>query len=236
MDYSSLSAEEVVRVCVEEGTRQAWEEFVRRFNPLIARVVLRTARRWVQPSKQLLDDLVQDTYLKFCADNCRLLRTFEVRQPDAVYGYIKTVTANVVHDHFKAAHAMKRGAGRAEESADPYESGIEPIAESRGTATAKMDREVLIQQIDQHLARIVPPSELARNRLIFWLYYRTGLSASAIAGMPGMGLSTKGVESAILRMTRELRAVLVESPKVPADESGGVGRHEKGITSEESFR
>lgn len=82
-----------------------------------------------------------------------------------------------------------------------------------------MERDVLIQQIDRRLGRIVPPEDLARSRLIFWLYYRSGLSASAIAGMPGVGLSTKGVESAILRLTRALRDVLVEPKKITAEES-----------------
>jgi RNA polymerase sigma-70 factor (ECF subfamily) len=209
MDYSSLPVEELTHLCAEGGPREAWEEFVRRFNPLIARVVLRTARRWTEPSRQLLDDLVQDTYLKLCADECRLLRSFEARQPDAIYGYLKTVAASLVHDHFKTSRAVKRGSGVVAATSQSGENIIEQVAETE-PAAAQMDRAVLMQQIDQHLGRIVPAEDLPRSRLIFWLYFRSGLSASAIAASSGVSLSTKGVESAILRMTRGLRTLLSE--------------------------
>ena len=51
---------------------------------------------------------------------------------------------------------------------------------------------------------VVGPDQ-ERNRTIFWLHYRAGLSARAIAELPGMGLTTKGVESILMRITRELR-------------------------------
>ena len=67
MDCAALSTEELVLKCVESGDAAAWEEFIRRFQPPIARVVLRVARRWGAFSPQLIDDLVQETYLKLCA-------------------------------------------------------------------------------------------------------------------------------------------------------------------------
>jgi RNA polymerase sigma-70 factor (ECF subfamily) len=228
MDYASLSAERLAQLCAEGGPREPWEEFVRRFNPLIARVALRTARRWTDPSRQMLEDLVQETYLKLCEDNCRLLRHFEVRQPDAIYGYLKIVTANIVHDHFKGANAIKRGSGIAAESSRSGEDLMEHIPE-KDPAAAGMDRTVLMQQIDQHLAGIVPAEELPRSRLIFWLYFRSGLSASAIAACSGVSLSTKGVESAILRMTRGLRFALAEPVKVPAVQTGIADRNKREI-------
>jgi RNA polymerase sigma-70 factor (ECF subfamily) len=235
MNFSSLSAEELTRICAEGGAREAWEEFVQRFNPVIAGVVVRTARRWVQPSRQLLDDLVQDTYLKLCADNCRLLRTFEARQPDAIYGYLKTVAANVVHDHFKAAHAVKRGSGNAVLQDGPEENVMEQIPDQKEPASVGMDREVLIQQIDQHLGHIVEAEELTRSRLIFWLYYRSGLTASAIARVPGVSLSTKGVESALLRMTRSLRTALAAPSNSPGVKNRDPDRGQKGSAPQKSF-
>jgi RNA polymerase sigma-70 factor, ECF subfamily len=41
--------------------------------------------------------------------------------------------------------------------------------------------------------------------VIFWLYYRDGLTARAIAQLPGIRLSVKGVESTIHRLTRRVR-------------------------------
>jgi RNA polymerase sigma-70 factor (ECF subfamily) len=75
------------------------------FHWLIATVALRVARRWGESPPQLIDDLVQETYLKPCDDNFRMLRKFKSDQPDAFYGNLKT--ANLVHDRFKAAHSSK---------------------------------------------------------------------------------------------------------------------------------
>src|SRR5262249_16749202 len=46
---------------------------------------------------------------------------------------------------------------------------------------------------------------LDRDGKLFWLYYRVGLTADAIAGLQSIGLSTKGMESSFLRLTRLLR-------------------------------
>ncbi len=55
-----------------------------------------------------------------------------------------------------------------------------------------------------------------RDRNLFWLYYRQGLTAQAISQIPSIGLSAKGVESAIARLTRLLRDVIVDGrPIVP---------------------
>ena len=51
---------------------------------------------------------------------------------------------------------------------------------------------------------------MERDRRIFWLYYRAGLKPAVIARMPGIGLSVKGVESAVFRLTKLVRTVLVD--------------------------
>ncbi len=219
--YSSLSSEDLVSVCAGSRDSAAWQEFIRRFQPLIATVVLRMARRWGDPPGQLVDDLVQETYLKLCADDSRLLRSFQAHHADAIYGFLKVVAANVVHDHFKAALAGKRGAGRVDvlESEEARPS----TALSSVSGAAEMERRILLQQVDDLLTRVATGDEKERNRAIFWLYYRNGLSASDIASLPSIGLSTKGVESTILRMTRMIRSHLLEAGvagRHPADAEG----------------
>jgi RNA polymerase sigma-70 factor (ECF subfamily) len=148
----------------------AWREFVGTFHRLIATVALRVARRWGESSPQLIDDLVQETYLQLCDDNFRRLRKFKSDHPDAFYGYLKVVTANLVHDHFKAAHSSKRGSGTIEIAADEK---IPLGCDALGGASVVKSA---------------------------W-----GLTADAIAGLPSIGLSTKGVESSLLRLTWLLR-------------------------------
>jgi RNA polymerase sigma-70 factor (ECF subfamily) len=235
MDYASLQPEELIRICAQTGQTSAWEEFIRRFNPLIARVVVRTARRWGELSPSVLDDLVQETYLKLCAQSCRLLRTFESRQPEAIYGYLKVITANVVHDHFKGARAAKRGSGGPTEDIDDVGINLASTLQPLVSNQASIERAILFQEIDEHLAKLVPIADLPRSRLIFWLYYRSGLSASAIASLPNIGLTTKGVESSLLRLTRLIRTAFTGPSGMRKEKQQDSLQDQKGFPQAESF-
>jgi RNA polymerase sigma-70 factor, ECF subfamily len=208
---ASVSIEELVRRCAASRSPEAWEEFVRRFHRLIATVILRTAGRLGDASKPTVDDLLQETYLKLCADNFRILRTFQQQHPDAFTGYVKVLTANVVRDHFKSAHTQKRGAGQLEQIEEHF---IPPAADDSAGSPESIERAVLIQEITRHLdlALALAGPDQDRNRRIFWLHYRAGLSSRAIADLPGIGLTPKGVESILSRLTKDLRQRMAEPP------------------------
>ena len=217
MDYAALSAERLILACTQTGDAAAWGEFVRRFHRLIATVALRVARRWGDSSPQVVDDLIQETYLKLCAANFRILRSFKSQHPDAFYGYLKVVTANLVHDQFKAAHSGKRGSGTSEVAVDPQ------IASEGGASAKSSERRILLQQVDALLSKLAAGRHLERDRRVFWLYYRVGLTANAIASLPAIGLSTKGVESTILRLTRLLRHELAADRARPGSTTKNEG-------------
>jgi RNA polymerase sigma-70 factor (ECF subfamily) len=226
---SSISPEELVRICSGSGDADVWEEFVHRFHRLIASVVLHTAARLGDASPQMVDDLIQETYLKLCADGCRLLRNVDSRQPEAIFGYIKVVTANVVRDYFKSLHSQKRGFGQIEEAPELFI----PVADqnSPGGASA-IERQLLIKDVQRHLRDCTTGPEQARNCRIFWLYYQAGLTASAIGSLPEIGLTTKGIESLIFRITRELRERMV----IPGQQSASSTRSTaEGIRPAESL-
>lgn len=194
--YSSMSSEDLVRACPGSEDQAAWEEFVRRFRPVIAGVVVKTARRWAETEPQLIDDLIQDTFLKLCADNSRLLRSFEFRHEDAFFGFLKKIAANVVHDYFKATITGKRGADRTDPIPEP--GGPEPTEMGRSD-TDRLERTIVLRQIDEIIDRESSGDDKERNRQIFWLYYQHGMTASEIAALP-FCLNIKGVESILRRM------------------------------------
>lgn len=229
MDYSAISPEDLVLVCAQTRDESAWSEFVRRFHPLIAKVVIRVARQWGETSPQVIDDLVQDTYLKLCVDRSTCLQRFKPAHKDAVYGFIKVFTANLVHDHFKASRSQKRDSAITS-SIDAPHGGPNPERLPACSATS-LDRTVLLRQIESCLQKIAPGTDGARDRRIFWLYYRVGLPASQIAGLPTIGLSTKGVESALLRLSRQIRERLATRYQ----NVQGFGSDEKGNHSTESL-
>ena len=219
--HSSMSAEELIQACAESNDGAAWEEFVVRFHRPISLSILRIAYQWGGIPQQIVDDLVQETYLKLCADKCRVLLDFAARHPEAVLGYIKTIAVNAAHDHFKALHSQKRGAGETSQLLD-----VDPPAKSGDLGGQyAMEREVLLKQVDRCLETCLEGPDQERDRLIFWLHHQQGMSAKAIAALPTVGLTAKGVESAISRLTRlvreqvtGLRSQASESPQ--SDEKG----------------
>jgi RNA polymerase sigma-70 factor (ECF subfamily) len=227
VNYTSLPANALVKACVQTGEPAAWKEFVRRFQRVIAATVLRTARRWADLSPQHVDDLVQETFLKLCADGAPLLRAFQPNHENAIFGYIKVVTANLVHDHFKGTYAQKRGGDVSVGSVTGHD--VAQAACSSHGAEA-INRQVLIREVDVCLLSLGKDLNASRDRRIFWLYYRVGLPARAIAALPSTGLSTKGVESTLLRLTRLVRERLVSRQQDVL-----VKAQEKGIGPAESF-
>jgi RNA polymerase sigma-70 factor, ECF subfamily len=226
VNYSDLSPPELFSICARGGDSVSWEEFIRRFNPVIARSVLRVAIRHGTSDKALIDDLVQETYLRICANECKLLRTFTPQQSNSAFAFLKVVAASVAQDHFKSRLAEKRAP---EATAEPVEDISAPDRqECPKGALNRTERMVLINQIDRRLRAIVPEGELQRARTVFWLYYRAGFTASAIASLPTSNLTTKGVESLLFRLTRLVREHL-----------SGVGEGDqeskKGIQQAESF-
>jgi RNA polymerase sigma-70 factor (ECF subfamily) len=227
--YASMSAEELIRACAESNDDAAWDEFVSRFQRAISISIIRVAYRWGQPARQIVDDLVQETYLKLCADKCHRLLEFAVRRPEEVTGYIKTTAINVAHDYFKSAYSQKRGAGRSGESLSDAE--FKGAIESP-TGPETLERQILLKQIDRCLDACSVGADQERDRLIFWLHYQQGMSAKAIAGLPAIGLTAKGVESAISRLTRAVRGHLVGL----RDEAAGITQpDEKGFRPAESY-
>lgn len=193
-DYSQVTGEELLGLCADGGNVRAWEEFLRRFHPLIISVVIRTARRHTKAYAELVEDLAQDVYLKLNAADARLLREFEHRHEGSAYGYIKVITANLVHDHFRHANPIP-----------PHELPADLHAEE------DPDWQILIGEIDTLLRQHAGEMEV----YIFWLYYRQGLTAKEIAALPGVALSLSGVESLLLRLAKLARQKLAEGKSRP---------------------
>jgi RNA polymerase sigma-70 factor (ECF subfamily) len=197
-----LSAQELVQLCLDHNQKAAWEEFVRRYQPPIACAVRKSARHWVTPTPALVDDLVQDTYLKLFANDFRALREFDFQHENAVFGFLKTVASRVVIDHFRGEWNDKRGGGQETFSLDD----VATFVPSSRSSAQKADREITIHEVDDILKSQASEPNFVRDYCIFWLYYRHGFTAKAISELPGVGLMVKGVESTLLRLTRLVRS------------------------------
>jgi RNA polymerase sigma-70 factor (ECF subfamily) len=157
-----------------------------------------------------VDDLIQDVYLKIVSHGFRALRSFEMLQENSFFSFLKIVATNTVQDYSRRVSSARRGAREAPKAGlvfmDP-ESGRGP--------SSKLEREILLREIDRILIRCSHEPNFVRDHAIFWLYFSQGLTAKEIAGLPGVKLGVKGVESTLLRLTEQVKAALTQETKKP---------------------
>jgi RNA polymerase sigma-70 factor (ECF subfamily) len=200
--YSSLPLVDVVHLCADACDDDAWDELVARVTKPLSLTIMRTASMWGRASREVVDDLVQATYLKLWQGGRTLLREFAIARPESVLGYLKRIAANATHDYFKHRHSQACGG----ENWLVSTVDVDPEAE-RGAHGSPDDIafEIFLREIDEHLTRSLTGPDQERDRTIFWLYFRQGMSTREIASLPGMGLGTKGVGSVLERLKRSIR-------------------------------
>ncbi len=215
MRYSSLSLKDVVCLCAGPRDDEAWEEFVSRVGRPISLTIMRTARRWDEPSRSLVEDLVQITYLKLWEDGCRLLLDFAIQHPEAILGYVKKTAANAAHDCFKHGHSQSSGGDK------PHVSMSDVDPEAGNDVHGSEERiafEIFLKEIDEHLKHCLTGPDQERDRTIFWLYFRQGMSTKEIASLPTIGLTAKGVGSVIERLKYCIREQILGIPSDSDDD------------------
>ena len=202
---SPLEAIRLARICAYSAQAPEWEQFVREVTPVVALAARRVSTVWGDASEATISEIVQEVFLKLCEDERRILREFDDRGNDSFLKLLRMITASVGTDHFRRIRAEKRGGRSQSVSLEPH-FPAEDVSDNR--ATAAVEWPSLIAQLDG-LLMLYPKTVTARDRNLFWLYYRQGLTAQAISRIPAIGLSAKGVESALLRLTRLLRETIV---------------------------
>jgi len=217
MSDSRTTVNDLAKACAHSADAAEWEDFVGRCMPLASLVALRVSRMWVSaPSPATVDDVVQEIFLKLCDQERRILRTFQPRGEDSFLGLLRIVAASVANDYFRRIYSTKRG-GKVvtmalidEDAQTPFD-GTPPVAQ--------MQQSALLAQLDQKLLsapEIIPE----RDRALFWLYYRQGYTAEEIARLSAAGLTAKGVESALRRVTNWLKDEVGPRKPGPQPQSG----------------
>jgi len=186
---------EVLRACLDSSSESVWTNFVRCFQPDIARRVSYVARRYRMANSGLIDDLVQETYLRLCRNDYRHLRSLRESSDEHIRAYVCKAAVHAAEDYFASICAQKRGgtAGTSELIWEPADAGRSP------------EEATLIEEVESCLEREV---EQARDRTIYRLCRRQGYTPREISEIPEVNLSAKGVESCIRRIDLLLRAKL----------------------------
>lgn len=198
----STRINDLAKACARSADAAEWEELLRRCTPVAALVSARVARLWVGNSTpSVVDDIVQEIFLKLCEQERRILKDFEPRGEDSFLGLLRIVATSVANDYFRRQYSAKRGGRVVTITLEDAPAQAKPDSSLDGSAAQKV---LLYRELDRKL-RSAPGVIAERDRAIFWLYYLQGLTAEEIAALPVAGLSAKGVESALRRVTAWLR-------------------------------
>ena len=217
MNDSSTSVNDLAKACARSANAAEWDGLVSRCVPLASLVALRICRMWAtDPSPATVDDIVQEVFLKLCEQERRILRDFEPRGEDSFFGLLRIVTGSVANDYFRRLYSAKRG-GKV--VIMPLFDDETQLSSHAARPAARMQQSALLAQLDQKL-RSAPDTIAERDRALFWLYYRQGFTAEEIARVSAAGLTAKGVESALRRVTLWLRGEVGSKKQSPQPESG----------------
>ncbi|HLH17544.1 MAG TPA: sigma-70 family RNA polymerase sigma factor [Bryobacteraceae bacterium] len=186
---------DLLQACLD--SKAEWNEFIGAAKPVIQAAVAHTLRPWRTPTAGEIEDLTQDVFVALCAGDFDRLRHFRAERPEALHAYLRTIAASVAIDSLRASLAQKRGSGRLSQLPD------EPSGMASYSAEENISRTILLEQVDRCLKR--NPEVKDRDRWIFWMYYRDGLTARSISAIRALQLTQKGVESIIQRMVRHAR-------------------------------
>lgn len=193
-----------------------WAALVECLQPTLAGVVARCALRWGSVTPELIEDLTQEAFLKLCRDGFAILQHVLGQPEEMVLGFMKVTAANLVHDRFRAERSAKRHPPAGFLTVELLDDVF-----GETSSAAAVERELLLSEIDRFLAPSLPSPAAERDRTVFWLHHRHGMTAKAISQLPPIGLSEKGVESLLFRLNARVREKMVDRKGISARESYG---------------
>jgi RNA polymerase sigma factor (sigma-70 family) len=227
---------ELMRSCLTSDSEQDWNEFVARYNRFICLAVLRAygqrgRRRAGGVDVELIDDLVQEVYLKLFEGSRSVGRGFRGASDAAVFVYIGRVAISVVIDHFRRNGARKRGSDLCSLDDVVYgDEGQEVTVGDRIAAPGPSPEDAAVgallrEEIAVILGRVLRGRNATRDRRIADTFIFEGCSLGEIADRIG-GIRESGVKSSIRRTSMRLRGELARLERASASRrmAASVGR------------
>jgi RNA polymerase sigma-70 factor (ECF subfamily) len=202
MAQEEISIRDLLHLCLSSNGQEHWRDFVHRTQPLIASVIINTIRRWKEPAPSLVDDLIQETYVKLFANDRKALRSIKNEYENTIFGYLRVVASNVVRDHFRQPKNKADEIELSDAILPPAPDGQERLEFAHKKEQAK-----------EILTGLSSSETYQRDVGIFWFFYEQGYTANEISLLPAVGLTVKGVEAVLFRLTRYIRERL--GPKGP---------------------
>lgn len=153
----------------------------------------------------MIDDLVNDVYLKLVVGGGSALERFEGEHANSIFKYLGMISANVVRDHFRELNAEKR---------PNVTESLNQLLLKGELPSHSIDPKIsfTLEEVEQVLRKVVGKGR-NRNRdiLIFELRYYHELTLNEIAENHGFGLSPVSIGSILNRIVSKMRPILARS-------------------------
>jgi RNA polymerase sigma factor (sigma-70 family) len=203
-----LASPQLFRLCAAHPDNdEHWREFVRRFNPLLARSITVTWRKNGQgdwPPADVAADLLQDVYAAIVKNDFRLLRDFRGETEAEAEAYLAHTAINQTISFLRARSALRRTADEVSLQQLLEEQGeIKPAAHTLPPPKGLTERELI-----ELLERCCDGPNGKRDALIFLLYARDGYSVAEIAGMGVCDLKETSISNLLGQTKARLRKYL----------------------------
>jgi DNA-directed RNA polymerase specialized sigma24 family protein len=193
MEQDAGSLSELIAQCADMARRDLLDTLIGRLQPLVAGVVSRTLRRYGIHDAEWVKDLSQDVFLKILSPKFELEERTQDRTDAQILGLIKLTAANMVVDALRASKQFVS-----------IEQGLEICQDEN------LEVKLLVQEVDATLKKLLTGPNATRDYRIFWFYHRDRMTAREISMLPGVGLTVKGVESLIFRVTADVKKALID--------------------------
>jgi RNA polymerase sigma factor (sigma-70 family) len=190
------SAERALVARCALGDRAAWEELVAAHDRRVQRVLLRAVGARCAHD---LPDLRQEVWSRLLTDRCAALRGFRAERPGALAAFLARTALRVAIDF-----GRRQGRRSSRETALEGASDVAAATVPADEAAARREAGVRLQQA---LEVVAQGERRARDLVVYRAHFVDGLSPAEIAAL-GVGLSTKGVETLLLRGRARIAALL----------------------------
>jgi len=180
---------ELLTECLERPSAGAWDELIRLLQPSAAAAAARVLGRQASTRAAAIDDVVQQTFVRLLEGQARRLREFQGEADGQLHAFVRRVATNLAIDYLRR---------------DRHRDHTSLEGEPEPGTPPQIPRSLQMLDIERAL-NVCAGQDKARDVDIFWLHYRDGWPAAAIAGRPDTALSVKGVEGLLQRLLRCIR-------------------------------
>lgn len=209
---ATLSGPSLFRQCADHpDSGEHWQEFVRRYNPLLVRGVVIAWRKCGQgnwPPTELAEDLLQDVYLAIVKHDFRLLQKFRGDTEEEANAYLARTAINATIAFCRSQITLRRKVDEIsldELIAEEGEKGRLPVN------WANLQQRLTEKELIEILERCFNGPNANRDILIFLLHFRDGYSTAEISKMGFCTLETTSINNLLGKMKKDLRKYLTDN-------------------------